>query len=291
MTANPKAPRITPPLKWHGGKSYLAGRIVALMPRHLHYVEPYAGGLAVLLARDPGERRLWKADAPAKFRGVSEVANDLHRDLTNFWRVLQDVDAFARLHRTLQAVPFSEVEWQDARDGLLRCPEADPVRRAAWFFVLNRQSLAGRMDAFTGITRTRTRGDRNAEVNAWWNAIDGLPAVHRRLRDVLVLNRPALDLIRGHDGPDTLFYLDPPYLHQTRAATDVYGPHEMSEADHRELLGVLLGCRGKVMLSGYPNDLYDRALAGWTRHTRDIANHAAGGRKKGRETEELWCNF
>jgi DNA adenine methylase len=273
MTVNTKAPKI-----------------VAMMPRHLHYVEPYAGGLAVLLARDPADRRLWKADAPAQFRGVSEVANDLHGDLTNFWRVLQG-DSFGRFLRIVEATPFSEVEWQDAQDGLDHRPDADPVQRAAWFFVACRQSLAGRMDTFTGITRTRTRGDRNAEVNAWWNAIEGLPAVHRRLRDVLILNRPALDLIRGHDGPDTLFYLDPPYPHQTRAATDVYGPHEMTEADHRELLEVLTGCKGKVILSGYPNDLYDRALAGWNQHTFDIANHAAGGATKGRETEVLWCNF
>src|SRR6185312_9978188 len=73
------------PLKWHGGKHYLAPKIVALFPPrrsdanpdgYVHYVEPYAGGLAVLLASDP--------------EGVSEVANDLDGGLTNFWRVLQD---------------------------------------------------------------------------------------------------------------------------------------------------------------------------------------------------------
>ena len=98
-------------------------------------------------------------------------------------------------------------------------------------------------------------------------------------------------MIRQHDGPATLFYLDPPYLHETRAAKDVYGRHEMSEADHRELLDTLLKCLGKVMLSGYPSALYDRALAGWTRHTFDLPNNAAGGKTKGRETEVLWCNF
>lgn len=67
---------ISPPLKWHGGKHYLAKRIVALMPPHVHYVEPYAGGLSVLLAKDP--------------EGVSEVVNDIHGDLTNFWQCLAD---------------------------------------------------------------------------------------------------------------------------------------------------------------------------------------------------------
>src|SRR5437868_4971415 len=96
------APRITPPLKWHGGKQYLARRIVGLMPPHVHYVEPFAGGLAVLLTKSP--------------EGVSEVVNDLYADLTNFWRVLQTPDAFDRFRRVVEAIPFSEVEWHDAHE-------------------------------------------------------------------------------------------------------------------------------------------------------------------------------
>jgi DNA adenine methylase len=118
-----------------------------------------------------------------------------------------------------------------------------------------------------------------------------LEAVHDRLRDVKVLNRPALEVIRSEDTSATAFYLDPPYLHETRTATQVYGAFEMTEADHRELLDTLLQCRGKVMLSGYPSTLYDTALAGWSRHNFDLPNNAAGGKAKGRETEVLWCNF
>src|SRR5689334_22914689 len=96
------ATTLTPPLKWHGGKSYLARRIISLMPPHLHYVEPFAGGSAVLLAKEPD--------------GVSEVVNDLNGDLTNFWRVLQDAEAFTRFSRVVENMPFSEFEWRDARD-------------------------------------------------------------------------------------------------------------------------------------------------------------------------------
>jgi DNA adenine methylase len=97
-------------------------------------------------------------------------------------------------------------------------------------------------------------------------------------------------VIRSQDGPGTLFYCDPPYLPRTRAASDAYA-HEMTEGDHRELLALLRSVRGKVMLSGYPSELYDRALAGWPRHTFDLPNNAAGGPTKGRETEVVWCNF
>src|SRR5438128_7504758 len=94
--------RISPPLKWHGGKWYLAPKIVALMPAHTHYVEAYAGGLSVLLAKDPD--------------GVSEVVNDIDGCLSNFWRILQNEQTFARLQRILEAVPFSELEWRECRE-------------------------------------------------------------------------------------------------------------------------------------------------------------------------------
>src|SRR5262249_7758576 len=150
------------------------------------------------------------------------------------------------------------------------------------FFIRCRQSLAGRLDDFASITRTRTRRNKNEQVNAWQGAVAGLPAVAARLRDVQVLNRPALEVIAGHDGPHTLFYLDPPYLHETRTAREVYGPHEMSERDHAELLDLLCRVKGKVILSGYANRLYDTALSSWNRHEREIANHAAGGQTKRR---------
>lgn len=268
--------RVPGPLKWHGGKHYVAKRIVALMPPHIHYVEAFAGGLAVLLAKNPDD--------------VSEVVNDLHQDLTNFWRVLQDAEAFARLGRILQAMPFSEVEWQDARDGLYQEPDADSVCRAVCFFVACRQSLAGRMDGFATLSRRRTRRGMNEQASAWLTAVEGLPAVHARLRRVAVLNRPALDVIRSQDGPGTLFYLDPPYLHSTRAVRDAYA-HEMTEAEHRDLLDMVRQCKGKVMLSGYPSSLYDTALGSWTRHMFDLPNNAAGGAIKNRETEVLWCNW
>ncbi len=278
---------LTGPLKWHGGKQYLAARIVALMPQHLHYVEPYAGGLAVLLARDP--------------EGVSEVVNDIDRDLTNFWTVLQNVKLFELFYRLVSAVPFSEPEWKDAAARLREsCAAHDYdanggviVVRAAWFFVFCRQSLAGRMKDFATLSRTRTRRRMNEQASAWLSAVDGLPDVHGRLRRVVVLDaRPAVRVIHQQDGPDTLFYLDPPYFHGTRASTDDYA-HEMSETDHRELLATITAPErtSKFMLSGYPSDLYQQFLGGWTRHDFDLPNNAAGGDSKRRMTECLWCNF
>jgi DNA adenine methylase len=265
--------QLTPPIKWHGGKGPLARRIAALMPPHLNYVEPYAGALSVLLARDP--------------EGVSEVVNDVDGRLMNLWRVLREPASFDAFHRLALFTPVAEPMWREAA---LELDAADPVRRAWAFFVHVRQSLAGRMKNFTPISTSRTRRGMNEQASAWLTAIEGLPAVHDRLRRVLILNRDALEVIRKFDGRDTLFYLDPPYVRDTRTAPDVY-THEMTHEQHRKLLALIKRCRGKVMISGYRNELYDQQLSRWTRHEFDVANHAAGGDVKRRMTEVLWCNF
>lgn len=278
--------KVSPPLKWHGGKYYLASRIVALMPPHVHYVEPFAGGLAVLLARDPLEQRLW---VPPN-TGVSEVVNDLDRDLMSFWAVLADPASFLEFQRLVEATPFSQVCWNSARFHQQSGISLSLVQRAWVFFVQCRQSLAGRRDTFAPLSRTRTRRGMNEQASAWLTAVEGLPEVHSRLRSVVVLDGPALDVIRSQDGPDTLFYLDPPYLAQTRSAPEVYR-HEMTEEQHRELLSVVVHKQGKFMISGYRSELYDQVLSRWTRHDFDLPNNAAGGKGKRRMTESLWCNW
>lgn len=278
---------LTPPLKWHGGKSYLATRIVALMPPRcakpnapeaddpgwLHYVEPYAGGLAVMLANDP--------------EGISEVANDLNGELTNFWDILKG-DLFPLFRQRVAATPFSQVEWE--RAGL--DSGSDVVERAARFFIRCRQSLAGRMDAFAPLSRARTRRGMNEQASAWAGAVDGLGAVHERLRRVAVYNRDAIEVIAQQDGPRTLFYLDPPYLHETRATTGEYA-HEMTADDHLALLAALADIRGRFLLSGYRSRMYDEfaEARGWHRADFDLPNNSAGGSEKRRMIECVWTNY
>lgn len=240
----------------------------------IHYVEPYAGGLSVLLARNPD--------------GTSEVVNDMDGDLVNFWRVLRDPESFADLKRMLDATPFSEAEWH-ACDCSGQTYEGE-VNRAWAFFVRCRQSLSGRRRSFTGVTRTRTRRGMNNEVSAWLSSIEGLSLVHDRLRRVLILNRPALSVIRSEDSPATVMYLDPPYLQETRASPDVYAC-EMSAQDHQEMLHAVKDCASRILLSGYRSDLYDSELKDWRREDIDVANHASGAKTKRRMTECVWMNY
>jgi len=222
-------------------------------------------------------------------QGISEVVNDVYHPLQNFWDVLKYEASFTEFQRILEATPFSEIDFQRAEYDLLPTQYLD-VQAAAAFFVRCRQSRAGSFEDFAPLSRNRTRRMQNEQASAWWNAVDGLAAVHARLKRVVILCRDALEVIGQQDGDKTLFYLDPPYLHSTRASTGNY-VHEMSETDHRQMLDMIRGCSGKVMLSGYPNELYDGILHDWNRHDFEIDNKAAGGKSKRIMREAIWCNF
>ncbi|MEZ6080555.1 MAG: DNA adenine methylase [Pirellulaceae bacterium] len=230
--------QLTQPLKWHGGKYYLRKWIVGLMPPHLHYVEPFFGGGGILLARDPN--RDWMATGaeklPAALKGSSEVVNDLHGELINFWRVLQDAAHFDSFRQRMEMTPFSEAEFDRAFE-FSQTGEADrdatDVERAVQFFILARQSRQGLMRDFATLSRNRTRSRINEQASAWLNVVEGLPDVHRRLRGVVILNQKATDVIRKQDGLNTLFCCDPPYVHASRSTTGEYA-FEMGEVEHED---------------------------------------------------------
>jgi len=278
----------TLPLKWHGGKSYLADWISGLMPRHLHYVEPFGGGLAVLLAKNPFDpRHQWGEKSFEK--GCSEVVNDLSQELMNFWKVLQSEESFKQFQRIVEAVPFSQSQWKEA--GMRMAPRNKlDVKAAVAFFVRCRQSRTGGLKTFAPLTRRRTRRCMNEQASAWLNCVEGLADVHERLKRVVVLCDDALKVIQQQDSKQTLFYLDPPYVHHTRSTTDAY-QYEMDESDHVGLLQTIEKCQGRVILSGYPNKLYDQVLCDWNRHDRQIDNKVSGANTKRIMTESLWCNF
>lgn len=250
------------PIKWHGGKHYLAKRIIALMPEHTHYTEAFAGGLSVLLQKD--------------CVGISEAVNDSYSELSNFWAVLRDEDKFAEFKRIVEATPFSEAVFNNP-----------PDNRAVAFFVRARQSRQGLMKDFATPT-TRVRRGMNENVSAWLTAVEGLSDVHARLKRVEIRSMDAIAFLRKYDHANALHYCDPPYLASTRTATNAY-KHEMTFADHERLVECLKVLRGKFLLSGYPNELYDSC--GWNYVDFEIDNKASSKSTKDLKIERVWANF
>lgn len=263
-----------PPFTYFGGKTAVAERIVALLPPHEHYVEPFAGSLAVLLAKPPSHM---------------ETVNDLDGDLTNFWQVLRDRPG--DLERVCALTPHSRAEY-------LRCyePTEDDLERARRVWVNLTQGRGGQMRR-TG-WRYYADPSGGASMPGYLSAyVARLTPAARRLMSVSLECLDALDLIRRYGSyPKTLIYADPPYPESVRARHTrgtVRGPqyrHELrTDEDHRELAEALSACKAAVVLSGYDSPLYSELYADWHRETMgaQAGNGVSGNRAR---TEVLWSN-
>jgi DNA adenine methylase len=261
--------KIRPPLKWHGGKTYLARRIVDLFPEHQVYVEPFLGGGSVLLNKPPSRE---------------EVAGDCYGTLINAWYFLQARPAGIYL----AGIPYSEKTF----DWAVELMESNRVLAeddsAVAFIVRNRMSRGGLGKDFAW--SERLRGGQPGDLNAWKTFINNdLPMIQDRIKEVRFVADDALATIEENDREGAVIYCDPPYLHETRTHVKAYA-HEMTREDHVKLLETLKGCKGRVFLSGYANSLYDLMLAGWTRHEFSMPNHSGQGKTKQRRVECVWTN-
>lgn len=226
--------------------------------------------------------------------GHSEVVNDVNWMLTNFWKVLQLDAELERFTRIVEATPFSEYEF-DASECGFQGPGSISVHHAVWFFIRYRQSRQGIGNDFATLSRNRTRRGMNEQVSSWLTAIEGLPEIHERLKRVVILCHDALSVIKSQDGQNTMFYLDPPYLHSTRSGKLANKDYEfeMTEEDHARLLRSLTEVEGHFILSGYRSDLYDSfaSVNAWRRVDIEIDNKASSAKTKEKKIECLWMNY
>ena len=256
-----------PPFAYYGGKTNIADQIVALLPHHEHYVEPFAGSLAVLLAK------------PASHM---ETVNDLDDRLMTFWRVLRERPD--ELIRACALTPHSRSEQENCRefDG---CDDLETARRV---WVALSQSRTGTLRN-TGWRFYINPAGSSINMPEYLEAyVERMAAVAKRLHAVSLENRPALDLIAAYGShPNVLLYCDPPYLAETRSGVGY--AREMAGADkHQELAEALRQCSASVVLSGYDSPLYAEMYAGW--HRIEIVTGNGQGGTYRRAVEVLWSN-
>ena len=263
-----------PVLRWHGGKWVLAPWIIDHFPPHRVYVEPFGGAASVLLQKD---------------RSFSEVYNDLDEGAVNLFRILRS-DDWRDLKILLEHTPFSRSEFMESYK-----LTTDPVESARRLIVRSFMGFGSdchNADMSTGF-RSCSNRSHTTPAHDWDHYPNVIPLMADRFRGVVIESRPAIKVIEQHDSPDTLHYLDPPYLPETRSLRSKRGKirkhgyaHEMTEDDHDRLLEVIRGVKGKVILSGYPSEKYEAALSTWER--RERVAFADGARKR---TEVLWMNY
>lgn len=263
-------PRVTTPvMRYFGGKFRIAPWVLSFFPEHRCYVEPFGGAGSVLMQKE---------------RTYAEVYNDLSKDVVNVFRVLRDPELSDRLIELCRLTPYSREEFE-----LTYEPTDDPIEQA-------RRTLFRAQAAFgsSGTARSRTGfridSERRYKLSShvWETYPSNIASFCKRLSGVIIENRPAIDVISQHDGPDTLFYVDPPYLHDTRVMRNARYDFEMTDQQHVELLAALNKVEGMVILSGYPNPLYEKLLSSWEIHTKSA--RASGHRGTVNRTEAIWLN-
>lgn len=255
-----------PIVRYHGGKWKLAEWIIGHMPPHRVYVEPFGGGGSVLL-RKP--------------RSYAEVYNDLDGEMVNLFRVARDQGE--TLAQMLDLTPFARAEFDQAYE-----PDGDPIEQARRTVIRAFMGFgsAGASGQTTGF-RSNSNRSGTTPAHDWMNYPDCLREVIQRLRGVVIENRDAAAVMQQQDSPQALHYVDPPYVHSTRALRSRAPSykHEMTDEQHEALAGVLHGLSGMVLLSGYGCPLYDRLFGDWERV--EVAAHADGAKDR---VEVLWMN-
>lgn len=261
-----------PLIRYYGGKFRLASWVISHFPKHTCYTEVFGGAAGILLQKP---------------RAYSEVYNDLDGDIVNLFAVLRSERNRTKLIEQLILTPYArgefELAWEHTDDEIERARRV--IIRAQMGF-----GSAGATKGKTGF-RIDTKRQYGTAQSLWAEYPQHLASIGQRLSGVLIENRPAIKVLKDHDAPTTLHYLDPPYVLDTRytgAKNARIYRHEMSDEDHQTLLQVLLELEGKVIISGYSSELYQSYLSKW----KCVKTNAriSSGRGTGLRTECLWIS-
>jgi DNA adenine methylase len=252
-------------IRYFGGKWKIAPWIISHFPPHSCYTEAFGGAASVLLQKQ---------------RSFAEVLNDIDGEIVNLFRVIREnPDA---LTRALKLTPYARAEFADAFR-----PSKNALEQARKTIV--RAGMCVQPSYAKGVLRSGFRNysktNRHATGAAdWQNYPDCISSFAQRLQGVIIENRDWSRVLREHDRPDALHFVDPPYVHDSRSTTSGY-THEMTDADHQRLAQCLKTLTGTVILCGYESALYTRLFADW--HQTSQTAYAFGRHKR---TEILWSN-
>ena len=208
-------------LAYLGGKSKLAKTITDMMPEHKCYCEVFAGAAWVYFQKEPS-------------RG--EILNDINGELTNLYKIVK--------HHLPELARYFKTELI-SREEFNRLKAVEPkyltdVQRAARYYYILRHSFGARIEhpSFSCSSYGAARMDLE-------NISKVLEAAHNRLNRTIIENMDYSKIITRYDGPDTLFYLDPPYY----GGENDYGKGLFERDDYQRIANILKQIKGKYILS------------------------------------------
>lgn len=219
------------PFGWVGGKSRSLEKLLPLLPYRKIFVDVCGGSGSVLLARKPCDL---------------EVFNDRNSGIIDFYRCLKDKEKLELLIEDLRLSLHSRELFLRAKESWES--ETDIVQRASKWYYMVKMSFSG-----VGRNFGRATKGKNPFGSKIENAFPLFWPVHYRLQNVQIENLDWRVCLRDFDTPQTVFYIDPPYLNTDPGAYK----HKFSVKDHKELCARCFDCKGFVAVSGYKNTIYD----------------------------------
>lgn len=262
-----------PVLRYHGGKFILAKWIISHFPAHRVYTEVFGGGASVLMQKP---------------KSYGEVYNDIWDTVVNVFRVLRDPVKASELERLLRLTPFSRTEFKECGE-IQILNELDPVEKARRTIL---RSFAGFGSASTNskyATGFRANANRSGTTPAhdWVNYPNHIESFVKRLQGVVIENKDYREVLRQHDSNETLHFLDPPYVHDTRNMKrgNAAYEYEFSDQNHIDMAKEVEQLKGCVIICGYESELYKSLFKKW--HLFKRKAYADGASQR---IECLWIN-
>lgn len=265
--------KVRPLVRYHGGKGHLYKWILSNFPDYETYVEPFGGGASVLLNKEPSPK---------------EIYNDFEPSIYNLFSVVQQrANEFIEI---LKPIPHRKEVYIES----LKIYESSsfnslpPLEQAKITYIVLRQSRAGTATTYSWSKRIH-KGIPEEEYG-WESSKINILNVQKRIKNVTLLNENALDIISNYYEEKTFFYLDPPYLENTRVSKKVY-KKEMPLETHIDLLDLINQTKSKIMLSGYSSKLYEEKLKSWNKLCKNSILHSSHAKTKTSKVECLWTNY
>ena len=242
--------KIRAPFRYWGSKVRMAPWIVERLPEHDHFVEGCAGSASVMAVKPPV---------------AAETLNDTYREVTNFFRVLQDRACLAELVDLVAATPYSLIEFREAglilEDALTPSPDLadEPNVWRAWAFFVRMQMavVPGRSGWSYGAGGASAK--KANKPGRWATMPELLRLCAERFERVQVTDWDIVDLIGRLDKPGVLIFMDPPYTEQSRASsTGTSSGYVEDSFDHGAFLEAVHGAKhARFAITHYPDPLYD----------------------------------
>lgn len=258
---------------WLGSKARLSKWIIPMLSNAPKYCELFGGSASILLRKVPSQ---------------VEIFNDINNGISTFFSIIRDSNKLKELQLKLSLTPYNESDFNTFKRNWYK-QENDVEKAFQWYYVAQL--------SFSGIwgKGPRIALSSNGAVKTYLSSIENLELIHDRFKHVQVLNRDWQEVIEMINNKGFCVYIDPPYVPSTRK--DGEYPDEMIASEHYKLVDRLIKFKGKVLLSGYGNKIYNKFLKNkWRKLNKGVTiacSHKVGQRNftKNKRTESVYLNY